>query len=80
MKAYLGGWCAPMNLLYKEAIEQKLFVPMDPKLLVQMHYGSMVYLVKGQLHGNFEMGEDMIQNAIQACWKAVLLEHATTAS
>jgi AcrR family transcriptional regulator len=77
MKAYLGGWCAPMNLLYQEAIDQKLFVPMDPKLLVQMHYGSMVYLVKGQMHGNFEMGQDTIQNAIQACWKAVMLEQET---
>lgn len=76
MAAYSGGWCAPMNRLYVEAVEKKLFVPMEPKLMVQMHYGSIVYMVKGHMHGNFDLTEAAIRSAIESCWNAVRLTEA----
>jgi hypothetical protein len=63
-----------MNLLYKDAIDQKIFINMEPKLLVQMHYGSIVYMVKGHLQGNFKITEETIRNAIGTCWNAVTKE------
>ncbi|SDT42289.1 transcriptional regulator, TetR family [Paenibacillaceae bacterium GAS479] len=68
---YGGGWCEPMNRLYVEAIEQKLFKPMDPRLMVQMHHGSFVYLIKANLHCNYELTSEMISEAIASCWDAV---------
>ncbi|MDR6551650.1 TetR/AcrR family transcriptional regulator [Paenibacillus qinlingensis] len=70
-EVYTGGWCGPMNLLYEEAIEQKLFNPLNPKMMVQMHYGTFVYMLKGHLHGVFELTNDSIHDAICSCWSAV---------
>ncbi|MGZ0039536.1 hypothetical protein [Paenibacillus ottowii] len=54
-EVYTGGWCAPMNELYQEAIQEKLFIPMNQKMMVQMHYGTFVYMLKAHLHGIFEL-------------------------
>ncbi|BFT72792.1 TetR/AcrR family transcriptional regulator [Paenibacillus sp. P36] len=70
-EVYTGGWCDPMNHLYEEAIKQKLFVPMDAQMMVQMHYGSFVYMLKGQLYGIFELTNESINDAICSCWNAV---------
>lgn len=73
---YTGGWCGPMNKLYEEAIQQKLFIPMNPGMMVQMHYGSFVYILKAHLHGVLEITDDSILEAIRSCWNAVLLMDA----
>jgi Transcriptional regulator len=73
-KAYNGGWCAPMNKLYAEAMEQKLFKEMDPRLLVQMHYGSIVYMLKSYLQGNSELSDAGIKQAIEVCWQGASKE------
>jgi AcrR family transcriptional regulator len=70
-EAYSGGWCGPMNKLYAEAIDQQLIIDMQPELMVQMHYGSIVYMVKGHIHGNIEFTEEIARDAIQACWNGV---------
>lgn len=68
---YTGGWCEPMNKLYEEAIQEKLFITMDPKMMVQMHYGSFVYMLKGELYGIFQLTDDSTNEAICSCWNAV---------
>ncbi|MZQ81295.1 TetR family transcriptional regulator [Paenibacillus sp. 5J-6] len=76
-EVYTGGWCKPMNQLYEEAVKQKMFIPMDAKIVVQMHYGSFVYMLKGQLYGIFELTNDSINEAICSCWNAVSLKADT---
>ncbi|GIP26150.1 TetR family transcriptional regulator [Paenibacillus sp. J23TS9] len=73
LEVYTGGWCGPMNHLYEEAIQQKLFIPLNPKMMVQMHYGTFVYMLKGHLHGIFELTSESINEAISSCWNAVCL-------
>ena len=68
---YVEGWCGPMNKLYEEAVEQQLFVPLDPKIMVQMHYGSLVYIMKAHLQGNIELTDASVQGSIRSFWKAV---------
>lgn len=73
LEVYTGGWCGPMNHLYEEAIQQKLFIPLNPKMMVQMHYGTFVYMLKADLHGIFELTSESINEAISSCWNAVRL-------
>ncbi|GAA4831275.1 TetR family transcriptional regulator [Paenibacillus vulneris] len=77
LAVYTGGWCESMNKLYEEAIQQKLFIPMNPKMMVQMHYGQFVYLLKAELHGVYELTRESIQEAIHSCWNAVHLTDIT---
>lgn len=65
-------WCGEVSKLYAEAIEQKLFIELEPRLMVQMHYGSIVYLLKSYFQGNTDLTDDIIQTAIYACWNAVI--------
>jgi AcrR family transcriptional regulator len=75
--AYTGGWCDPMNKLYEEAVQQGLFIPMNPKMMVQMHYGTWVYMLKAHLHGLYELTSDSVHQAIGSCWNAVRpVDHA----
>lgn len=70
-EVYTGGWCGPMNELYHEAIQEKLFIQMNPKMMVQMHYGTFVYMLKAHLHGIFELSSESVSYAIRSCWNAV---------
>ncbi len=65
-------WCGEVAKLYKEAIKQKLFIDLKPKLMVQMHYGSMVYLLKSYFQNSTELSEDVIQTAIYSCWNSAM--------
>ncbi len=76
-EVYTGGWCALMNQLYQEAIQEKLFIPMNPKMMVQMHYGTFVYMLKAHLHGIFELSSESVSGAIRLCWNAVTLRDLT---
>ncbi|MDQ0877690.1 AcrR family transcriptional regulator [Paenibacillus sp. V4I3] len=76
-EVYTGGWCGPMNELYQEAIQEKLFIPMNPKMMVQMHYGTFVYMLKAHLHGIFELSSESVSGAIRSCWNAVTLRDVT---
>ncbi|MDQ0049899.1 TetR/AcrR family transcriptional regulator [Paenibacillus polymyxa] len=76
-EVYTGGWCAQMNELYQEAIQEKLFIPMNPKMMVQMHYGTFVYMLKAHLHGIFELSSESVSGAIRLCWNAVTLRDLT---
>ncbi|MNV45322.1 hypothetical protein D3C71_1371150 [compost metagenome] len=76
---YTEGWCGPMDELYEEAINQKLFVSLNPKMMVQMHYGTIVYVLKAHLKGNFELTSDSVHDIIHSCWKAVQLDAADKA-
>jgi AcrR family transcriptional regulator len=76
-EAYTGGWCGPMNELYEEAIQEKLFISMNPKMMVQMHYGTFVYMLKAHLHGIFELSSENVSGAIRSCWNAVTLSDVT---
>jgi AcrR family transcriptional regulator len=73
---YTGGWCDPMNKLYEDAVSRKMFVPMNPQMMVQMHYGSFVYMLKAHLHGIIELSAENIREAIRSCWNAVALGEA----
>ncbi|MFF2088896.1 TetR/AcrR family transcriptional regulator [Paenibacillus sp. NPDC058174] len=70
-EAYAGGWCGRLAKLYADAIGQGLMMDMEPKQMVQMNYGSIVYLVKGHLEGYFNLNEETIQSVIDSSWKAV---------
>ncbi|MEI2393796.1 TetR/AcrR family transcriptional regulator [Paenibacillus phytohabitans] len=71
--AYEGGWCHPLEKLYAEAVEQKLFTAMDPKFMVQMHYGSIVYVVKSALNHYLDLKDEEINGLIDSCWQSVSL-------
>ncbi|QGQ96532.1 TetR/AcrR family transcriptional regulator [Paenibacillus psychroresistens] len=68
---YDNNWCRPMAELYKQAMEQQLFIDSPPRLTVQMHYGMMVYLIKSQLYNNNKLTEEVIDIAIHSCWNSV---------
>lgn len=70
-------WCGEVAKLYSEAIKQKLFIELEPKLMVQMHYGSMVYLLKSYFQGNTDLTDNVIQTAIYACWNAAIKKENT---
>ncbi|TBL81053.1 TetR/AcrR family transcriptional regulator [Paenibacillus thalictri] len=70
-EAYTGGWCAPMNKLYQDAMDEGLFIALDPQLAVQMHYGSIVFLMKGHLQGQFELTDAFIRQLLQSSWNSV---------
>ncbi|AZN41400.1 TetR/AcrR family transcriptional regulator [Paenibacillus albus] len=71
LEAYKGGWCGPMEQLYREAVEEGLFVSLDPHMMVQMHYGSFVYLLKSHQQNMLELTEDVAEQAIRFCWNSV---------
>ncbi|WP_168121757.1 TetR/AcrR family transcriptional regulator [Paenibacillus sp. HB172176] len=68
---YVEGWCGPMNKLYEEAVQQEQFIPLDPKIMVQMHYGALVYMMKAHLQGNIELTDLSVREAIGSFWRAV---------
>jgi len=39
--------------------------------MVQMHYGSIVYLLKSHQQNMLELTDDLAEQAILACWNAV---------
>ena len=65
-------WCGEVSKFYEKAIEQKLFIELEPKLMVQMHYGAMVYLLKSYFQGNTDLTNNVIQTAIYSCWNAAI--------
>lgn len=73
-QAYNGGWCAPMYALYQDAMTQNIMRSSDPKMTVQMHYGSFVYMLKGHQYGLYDMTNDKVQQAIMNCWTSVANE------
>ena len=73
-EACQGGWYGPVAKLYTEAIEKLLFIELEPKLMVQMHFGSVVYLVKAYLRNDVDLTDEMIQTVIYSCWNAVSRE------
>ncbi|MBW4080582.1 TetR family transcriptional regulator [Paenibacillus sp. S150] len=68
--AYVNGWCTPLEKVYQEAVEAKLFREMEPKFMVQMHYGSIVYAVKGSLNHYLTMDEEAIRGLLDSCWQS----------
>lgn len=70
-EAYKGGWCGPMEELYRRAVEEGLFVSLNSHMMVQMHYGSIVYLLKSHQQNMLELTDDLAEQAILACWNAV---------
>lgn len=70
-KAAEANWCGPLTGLYKEAVQSNLFINLDPKLMVQMHYGSVVYLLKAYFQKSIELTDDLIDKAIVSCWNSV---------
>jgi hypothetical protein len=53
-------------------MQQNLFIELEPILMVQMHYESMVYLLKSYFQENTNLTEDVIQTVISACWNAAI--------
>jgi AcrR family transcriptional regulator len=74
LKAYNGGWCAPMYALYQDAMTQNIMKHSDAKMTVQMHYGSIVYMLKGYQHGLYDLTDEQVQQAILNCWRSVANE------
>lgn len=71
-ESYKGGWCGPMTKIYAEAVQQQLFIELEPRLMVQMHIGTAVYTLKGHLQNYLELTDDDIHRIIQSCWNSVL--------
>jgi AcrR family transcriptional regulator len=70
-EAYKGSWCGPFSKLYTQAIEQGLFIDLEPQLMVQMNFGSVVYLIKAHIQNHIELTDESIQQVIRSCWNAV---------
>lgn len=70
-EAYKGGWCGPLADLYREGIEQGLLDDLDPQLMVQMNYGSFVYLLKAHFQQHLVLTDKLIEQTIEAAWKSV---------
>lgn len=70
-KAAEANWCGPLAILYKEAIQNDLFINLDPQLMVQMHYGSIVYLLKAHFQNSISLTDDLIKTVIDSCWNSV---------
>ncbi|WP_042162511.1 TetR/AcrR family transcriptional regulator [Paenibacillus gorillae] len=71
IEAFKGCWCGPLERLYQQAIDEGLFVPLKPQMMVHMNYGSIVYLLKGYQQDHLEITEDVAEQAILTCWNAV---------
>lgn len=71
LASYGAGWCGPVEKLYVEAIDAKLFRDgMDPHAMTQMHYGSLVYVVKSALNGQLTITDELISQLVQSCWNS----------
>ncbi|CAM4504161.1 AcrR family transcriptional regulator [Paenibacillus endophyticus] len=68
---YEKNWCYNVGLMYQEEMEQDRFIESSPRLMVQMHYGMMVYLIKSRLYNQNELTEEIMQTAIQSCWNSL---------
>ncbi|MEC0234549.1 TetR/AcrR family transcriptional regulator [Paenibacillus kribbensis] len=69
--AYNGKRCSCLSEIYEQAIQEQLFVPWDPQLMVQMHWGAIVYLVKGHLQGFHALSSDVIAMVVSTNWNSV---------
>ena len=69
-----GGVYGSLSKLYTEAIKQQLFIDLEPKLMVQMHFGSVVYLTKAYFQKNIHLTDEIIQRVIHSFWNAVSKE------
>nr|WP_314464431.1 TetR/AcrR family transcriptional regulator [uncultured Clostridium sp.] len=74
-EAYKVSWCGPMTALYAEAISQRIFMNLDPKMMVQMNFGSLVYLIKAHFQNNVDFTDEIIQKVIHSCWNAVSINN-----
>lgn len=73
-ESYDGGWCGPLEKLYAEAVRTKLFRDdLDPHVMTQMHYGSVVYVVKAALNGQLTITDELIARLLQSFWDSVAL-------
>jgi len=63
--------CEPLAKLYSEAIEQKVFIELEPTIMVLMHYGSTVHLAKAHHANSTNLTDEIIQMIIQSCWNSV---------
>ena len=70
-EACQGGWCGALSNLYAQAVEQQLFIELGPRLMVQMHLGSVVYLTKAYFQKNIDLTDESIQIVIHSFWNAV---------
>ncbi len=75
-KAAEANWCGPLATLYKEAVQSDLFIDLDPQLMVQMHYGSVVYLIKAYFQNSISLTDDLIKKVITSCWNSVSKQSA----
>lgn len=69
--AYEKNWCNPLAVMYGDAMQEQLFKQGDARLMVQMHWGTFVFLVKGHLQGNLMLTPEVKDMAITSCWNAV---------
>lgn len=70
-EAYEKNWCKPLAGLYSETVKEGMFIAMDPRIMVQMHYGNVVFLVKAYLQNNIDLNPDVIKMAIGTFWNSV---------
>lgn len=70
-ETFAQNWCKSMADLYREAVQKDLFIAMEPRLMVQMHYGNTVFLIKAYLQNNLDLNSDVIKLAIGTYWNSV---------
>ncbi|MFE4711629.1 MULTISPECIES: TetR/AcrR family transcriptional regulator [unclassified Paenibacillus] len=69
--AYEKNWCGPLAVMYADAMEQQIFKQSDARLMVQMHWGTFVFLVKGHLQGNLKLTSEVLEMAVSSSWNSV---------
>ncbi|OCT13570.1 TetR family transcriptional regulator [Paenibacillus pectinilyticus] len=77
VEAINGGWCGSLEKLYKQAVEEGIFVELKPLMMVHMHYGSIVYLLKLYQQNIHDLTNEDIEKVILACWNAVSKEEGS---
>lgn len=65
------NWCRTLATLYESAVKADLFIDWNPQLMVQMHYGSVVYLLKAYFQDNMQITEKEVNKMIDYCWNSV---------
>ncbi len=70
-EAFETNWCKTLADLYNEAALKGLFIGMNPRLMVQMHYGNAVFLVKAYLQNNLDLNTVVIRSVIGTFWNSV---------
>ncbi|WP_161625307.1 TetR/AcrR family transcriptional regulator [Pontibacillus halophilus] len=66
-----GGFFEAFLALIKDGQNEKIFRPLDQKLVFQLLSGMIFSVTKGAQTGKFDLTDEYIQQVVTACWNAI---------